>query len=47
MGDHNLAVLLDAVIGLLDGGGKPTELGHDLKGLYTKTWQEIVEKLVS
>jgi hypothetical protein len=35
------------VIGLLDAGGNPTGLGYNLKGLYAKTWQEIVEKLGS
>jgi hypothetical protein len=42
-----MASLLDAVTGLLDEGVNPTELGNNLKGLYAKTWREIVEKLVS
>jgi tetratricopeptide (TPR) repeat protein len=45
MGDRNMAALVDAAIGLLDAGGNPTGLGEDLRGVYAKTWQEIVEKL--
>jgi hypothetical protein len=47
MGDRNMVALLDTVIGLLDAGGNPTGLGVDLKGIYAKTWQEIVGKLGS
>ncbi len=46
-GDHNMVLLLDAVIGLLDAGGHSAELGEGLKGIYAKTWQAIVEKLGS
>jgi tetratricopeptide (TPR) repeat protein len=45
MGDRNMVALLDAAIGLLDAGGNPTGLGDDLKGIYAKTWHEIVGKL--
>jgi tetratricopeptide (TPR) repeat protein len=44
MGDRNMVTLLDAVIGLLDAGGNHTGLGGDLKGIYAKTWEEIVKK---
>jgi hypothetical protein len=47
MGDLNLPALLDVVSGHLGASGNSTGLGHDLKGLYAKTWQEIVEKLGS
>jgi len=47
MGDRNMVALLDAAIGLLDAGSNPTGLGVDLKGIYAKTWQEIVGKLGS
>ncbi len=47
MGDRNIAMLLEAVIGLLDAGGNPTGLGANLKGIYAQTWQEIVKKLES
>jgi len=47
MGDRNMVALLNAVIGLLDAGGNPTGLGENLKGIYAKTWQEIVGKLGS
>ena len=44
-GDRNMAALLDAVIGLLDAGGKPEGLGDGLRGIYASTWQAIVEHL--
>jgi len=47
MGDRNMVALLDAAIGLLDAGSNHTGLGVDLKGIYAKTWQEIVGKLGS
>jgi tetratricopeptide (TPR) repeat protein len=47
MGDRNMAALLDAVIGLLDAGGNPGGLGVGLKGIYARTWQEVVGKLGS
>ena len=37
--------LLEEVIGLLDAGGNPAELGEGLKGIYAKTWQAIIEGL--
>jgi len=37
--------LLDAVIGLLDAGGKPEELGEELKGINANIWQTIVQHL--
>jgi hypothetical protein len=42
---QELVALLDAVIGLLDAGGNPSGLGTSLKGVYARTWQEIVEQL--
>jgi len=42
-----LVELLDAVIGLLDAGGSPAGLGTNLKGVYARTWQAIVEQLVT
>lgn len=44
-GNRNMAALLNAVIGLLDAGRDATGLGQGLKGIYAKTWREIVEKL--
>lgn len=43
---QDLVALLDAVIGLLDAGGNPAGLGTNLKGVYARTWQKIVEHLV-
>jgi hypothetical protein len=40
-----MAALLDAVIGLLDAGGKPERLGNGLKGIYANIWRAIVEHL--
>jgi hypothetical protein len=42
---HDLVALLNAVIGLLDAGGNPARLGTNLTGVYTRTWQAIVEGL--
>ena len=42
---QELVALLDAVIGLLDAGGNPDGLGTNLKGIYARTWQAIVEQL--
>jgi hypothetical protein len=42
-----MAMLLEAIIGLLDAGGNPQGLGADLKGIYAQTWQETVEPLGS
>ena len=44
-GNRNLAALLDAVIGLLDAGGKPEGLGQALNGIYAKTWHAILQHL--
>ncbi len=44
---HDLVALLDAVIRLLDGGGNPAGLGTNLKGMYARTWQAIVEHIPS
>lgn len=41
-GERNMVAMLNAVIGLLDAGGNPIGLGKDLRGVYAKTWQEIV-----
>jgi hypothetical protein len=41
-----MVALLDAVIGLLDAVGNPVGSGEGLKGIYAKTWQEIVERLL-
>ena len=35
--DQDLIALLDAVIGLLDAGGNPAELGTNLAGIYAQT----------
>jgi tetratricopeptide (TPR) repeat protein len=40
---QDLVALLDAVIGLLDAGGNPAGLGTNLKGIYERVWQEIIE----
>jgi hypothetical protein len=42
---QELVELLDAIIGLLDTGGNPDGLGTNLKGIYARTWQAIVEQL--
>ena len=42
---QELVALLDAVVGLLDAGGNPDGLGTNLKGVYARTWQAIVENL--
>ena len=47
MGDHPMALLLEAIIELLDARGNATGLRADLKGIYAQTWQEIVEQLGS
>jgi hypothetical protein len=44
-GDRNMAAFVDAVIGLLDVGGKSEELGDGLQGIYARMWQEIVGRL--
>ena len=44
---QNLVALLDAVIGLLDAGGNPAGLGTNLKGVYERTWQTMVENVSS
>jgi hypothetical protein len=44
-GNRNMVGLLDAVIGLLDAGGKADGLGEGLKGVYAQTWQRIVGQL--
>jgi hypothetical protein len=44
-GAQDLVALIDAVIGLLDAGGNPDGLGTNLKGVYARTWQAIVEQL--
>ncbi len=36
-----LVALVDAVIGLLDAGGKPEALGASLTGIYAQVWQAI------
>jgi hypothetical protein len=41
-GDRDMVALLEAVIGLLDAGGKPAGLGEGLQGIYEHTWQAIV-----
>jgi tetratricopeptide (TPR) repeat protein len=43
---HELVSLLDAITGLLDANGNPTGLGKDLAGIYARTWQTIVERLI-
>ena len=45
-GNRNMTALLDAVIRLLDAGGKPDGLGLDLQGIYAQTWQTIVQQLL-
>ena len=42
---HELAALLDAVMGLLDAGGNPAGLGTGLTGEYAQVWQALVEAL--
>ena len=42
---QDLVALLDAVIGLLDAGGNPAGLGTNLKGVYARMWQAMVEQL--
>ena len=44
-GVQDLVVLIDAVIGLLEGGGNPDGLGMSLKGVHARTWQAIIEQL--
>jgi len=43
--NHELAMLLDAVNGLLNANGNPTGLGVGLTGIYAQTWQKIVSAL--
>jgi tetratricopeptide (TPR) repeat protein len=44
-GIHNLVVLLDAIIGLLEAKGNPAGLGANLAGAEAKIWQDIVTHL--
>ncbi len=44
-GARHLLTLFDAVIGLLDAGGNPTDLGEGLTGVYEKTWQNLLGQL--
>ncbi|MGH2494658.1 MAG: hypothetical protein ACRDIV_08120, partial [Ktedonobacteraceae bacterium] len=44
-GDRNMAALLEAAIGLLDAGGNPAGLGEGLQGIYSRTWQRIIQGL--
>src|SRR6266699_596587 len=44
-GARHLLTLFDAVIGLLDAGGNPRDLGEGLTGVYYKTWQNLVGQL--
>ena len=40
-GNAQLVALVDAVVGLLDAGGKTEGLGGGLTGIYARTWQAI------
>lgn len=44
-GDRKMAILLNALIALLDANGSPAGLGEGLQGIYAETWQTIVRHL--
>ncbi len=45
-GAPDFVALLDAILGLMDAGGNPKELGTNLTGVYAQIWQTVVERLV-
>jgi hypothetical protein len=44
-GVEQLVALLEAIIGLLEAQGDPAGLGNGLRGIYARTWQNIVARL--